>query len=404
MTRHNLSKLLIVTAVVLVAAFWATSIRSPESNEESPGKPLVDGLAKDVNAITSIRLVEAGDAAAVTLMKGEDRWTVAERDHFPADVQKVREYLLKLADAKLLEAKTAKAESHAKLGVEDVAGKEAKGVRVELEGLKSPVRIVVGNANTLGQSGTFVRRNDEAQAWLATGSLIPDRVVGNWLDKNIMDVQSSRIERFELQKAGKTLAGAKSRAEDDKYTILDVPPGRELSSEYEGNTLAAVLASLTLEDARKSEGHTPDPVSLVNATYRTFDGLVVTTTAWMEGEAGQARFVASLDEEKAKAHIAAAQETAKAAYATAKAEYDAKRAEFDKKKAEDPKTSDADAPMEPEIPAAVADAAKDSAEQLEKLKQEVATINARCAGWDYRLPAYKFSSINKTMEDLLKPK
>ena len=384
MTRHHLNKLLIATAFVLVAAFWATSTRSPESNEESPGKPLVEGLAKDVNDITSIRLVEAGDQAAVTLMKGEDRWTVAERDHFPADVQKVREYLLKLADAKLAEAKTSKPESHAKLGVEDVAGKEAKGVRVELEGLKTPVRFVVGNANTLGQSGTFVRRNDEAQAWLATGSLIPDRQVGNWLDKNIMDVQSSRIERFELQKGGKTLAGAKTRPEDDKYTILDIPPGRELAS--------------------KSDGHTPDPVSLVNATYRAFDGLVVTTTAWMEGEAGQARFVASLDEEKAKAHIASAQETAKAAYATAKAEYDAKRAEFDKKKAEDPKTSDADAPMEPAVPAAVADAVKDAAEQLDKLKQEVATINARCAGWDFRLPAYKFSSINKTMEDLLKAK
>ncbi|MBK8286142.1 MAG: DUF4340 domain-containing protein [Ahniella sp.] len=403
MSKHQLNKLLIVTAVVLVAAFWATSTRSPESNEELAGKPLIDGLQKDINAVTSLRLVEAGDKAIVTLVKGESNWTVAERDHFPADVTKVREYLLKLADADLLEAKTSKKESHAKLGVEDLAEATAKGTRVELEGLKAPVKVVIGNANSLGQSGTFVRRNDEAQSWLAKGTLIPERLIGNWLAKDILDVQSSRIERFDLTKGGKTLSGFKLRTQDDKYTIENVPKGRELTSEYEGNTLAAVLASLTLEDVRKSAGNTPDPITTVAARYTTFDGVVVDVTGWMEGDKGYARFAARLDETKADAHITNAQDLAKAAYTLAKSEYDTRSAEFAKKKAEDKTLSDADAPMEPEVPAAVADAAKDKAEQLAKLKQEVDLINTRCLGWDYQLPAYKFSSMNKTLEEMLKP-
>lgn len=403
MSKHQLNKLLIVTAVVLVAAFWATSIRSPESNEELAGKALVEGLQKDVNAVTSLRLVEAGDKALVTLVKGDSNWTVAERDQFPADVQKVREYLLNLADADLLEAKTSKKESYAKLGVEDVAEATAKGVRVELEGLKAPVKVIIGNANSLGQSGTFVRRNDEAQSWLAKGSIIPERLIGNWLAKDVMDIQSSRIERFSLTKAGKTLSGFKARAEDDKYTIENVPKGRELASEYEGNTLAAVLASLTLDDVRKSAGQTPDPMTLVSAKYITFDGITIDATGWMEGEKGFARFAASLDETRADAHITAAQESAKAAYTLAKAEFDAQSADFAKKKADDKTVTDADAPIAPAIPAAVADAAKDKAEQLAKLKQEVESINARCQGWDYQLPAYKFSSMTKTLEEMLKP-
>lgn len=404
MSKHQFNKLLIVTAVVLVAAFWATSTRSPESREELAGQELVVGLKQDINKVSSIRIVEAGDKPVLTVVKGEKTWTLAERDHYPADMQKVREYLLKLAESELLEAKTSKKDSYAKLGVEDVAAADAKSVRVDLEGLAKPAKIVIGNANSNGQSGTYVRRNDEAQSWLAKGSLIPDRVIGNWLDKNVIDVQSSRIERFLLAKTGSLISAAKTKPEDDKYVVENLPKGRELNSEYDANTLAAALASLTMDDVRKSSDTPIDPATTTAAKYQAFDGLVIEATAWMEGDKGYTRFVASLDEAKANAHIDAEQAKAKGTYDTAKAEYVAKLAEFNKKKETDKALTDADAPVEPAAPASVTDAAKDKADQLAKLKQEVEAINQKCAGWDFQLPAYKFSSINKTMDELLKPK
>lgn len=404
MSKHQFNKLLIVTAVVLIAAFWATSTRSPESREQLAGQALVTGLKEDINKVSSLRIVEAGDKTALTVVKGDKTWTLAERDHYPVDMQKVREYLLKLTEADLLEAKTSKKESYAKLGVEDVAAADAKGVRVELEGLTEPAKIVIGNANSMGQDGTYVRRNDETQSWLAKGSLIPDRVVGNWLDKNVIDIQSNRIERFLLAKSGSLISAAKSAPEDDKYIIENVPKGRELNSEYDGNTLGAALASLTMDDVRKSGTGEIDPATSTAAKYQAFDGLVIEATAWLEGDKGYVRLTASLDEAKANAHIDAEQAKARAVYDAAKAEHIAKLAEFNKKKETDKALTDADAPIEPAVPAAVSDAAKDKAEQLAKLKQEVESINQKCAGWDFQLPAYKFSSINKTMDELLKPK
>lgn len=401
MTKQSLVKLLAVTALVLGAAWWASSSRDLDRNEHATGKPLVDGLKAGVNNVTALRIVEAGDKPVVTLVKGDTTWTVGERDHYPADLTKVREYLLKIADATLLEAKTGKKENHAKLGVEDVAAADAKGLRVEIDGLKAPVKIVVGNANSLGQSGTFVRHNDEAQSWLSKGSLIPDRLTGNWLDKNLLDIASSRIERFEITKAGKTLSGTKANSADEKYTIENIPKGRELANEFEGNTIASLLASLTLEDVRKSA---PDAASMIEARYIGFDGLIVTAHATMEGDKGYARFVASIDEPKAVAHILAAQAVVTGEYTKAKADYDAALAAFTAANTEaaDKTKPATEAPIEPVAPPSVVDAAKDQAERLAALKQEVENINARCAGWDFLLPAYKFGSINKSLEDLLK--
>ena len=71
----------------------------------------------------------------------------------------MREFLLKLSDATVLEQKTSNPKLYADLGVEDVKGKDAKGILVTLEGLKQPVKLIVGNFNGGGGGGTFVRRD-----------------------------------------------------------------------------------------------------------------------------------------------------------------------------------------------------------------------------------------------------
>ena len=42
---------------------------------------------------------------------------------------------------------------------------------VSLDGLKQPVKLIVGNYNGAGGGGTFVRRDGEAQSLLVKGNL-----------------------------------------------------------------------------------------------------------------------------------------------------------------------------------------------------------------------------------------
>ena len=64
---------------------------------------------------------------------------MAERADYPADEAKVRKLLIALADAKVVEEKTSNPASYATLGVEDMKGTGATGLRVELAGLPKPV-------------------------------------------------------------------------------------------------------------------------------------------------------------------------------------------------------------------------------------------------------------------------
>lgn len=395
MTRHTLIKLGIGTLVAVVLAFWANSSRTPRDETAHLGEALVPGLREAINEATQLRIVEAGDKVAVSLQRADAGWTVLERGGYPADIAQVREYLIKLAEAKLIEPKTANPERHAVLGVEDVTAADAKGMRVELDG-KVNAKLVVGIFSSQGQ-GTFARRNDETQAWLVQGNLIPERQVAQWLAKDLLDIASDRIMRVSISREGKSFAVAKTSPQQTNYVVENLPAGRELLSEYEPNGIASVLAGLKFDDVAKAETVVPDPTSMIVATFQTFDGLNIELTGFVSEGKQYASLKASVDADRADIAAKAAQLNAVADHQ--KASEATKSNEAPAAPAGEPANADA-----VPAPEAVTDPQAFIAERRKAIDDEAAELNDRVRGWVYVLPAYKYANINKRLEDLLKPR
>ncbi|MBK6728837.1 MAG: DUF4340 domain-containing protein [Xanthomonadales bacterium] len=392
MTRQTLIKLAVGTVVAVVLALWASSSRTPGSEVAGTGGPLVKGLRAAINEVTLLRVVEAGDKTAVTLQRSAEGWQVLERDGYAADIAKVRETLIQFAESSLIEAKTANPERHSVLGLEDVTKADAKGMRVEIEG-KVAARIVVGSYSSQG-GGSFVRRNDEAQTWLAKGNLVVDRLVTNWLQKDLLDIGSDRIMRVEIRRGDSVFAVLKTSPEADNYQVEPMPAGRELLSEYEPNAIASVLAGLKLDDVARVDAVVPDPASMLLVRVHTFDGLIVEVAGFASAGKRYATFKAEID--GARANLAA-----KAAQLNAVAEHQ-RAAKDDDAAATGP---DAATPSEPaSTPLAVSDPAAFQAERRQAIEDEAASLNRRTQGWAYVLPAYKYANMDKRLEDLLKPK
>src|SRR5262249_3147852 len=54
-------------------------------------------------------------------------------------------------------------------------------------------------------------------------------------------------------------------------------------------------------------------------------------------------------------------------------------------------------------PLAVSDPAKDKEQRLKASNDEVAALNKTFSGWTFVLPGYKFSNVDKSIDDMLKP-
>jgi hypothetical protein len=393
---HNkLIRLVLATLVLVLLAFWVGGSRSPEDTI-GVQQALIPGLAEAINDIQSIKIVGAQEQTLVTLAKKDRGWVVLEKSNYPADMTKVREFLLKLANAHLLEKKTADAVLHEKLGLEDIKTSSAKGVLVELEGLVKPTKIIVGNFNSNGGESTFIRYAGEAQSYLAKGNLAVDKSTANWLMRELIDVPATRIARVQIIKDQKVVNVFKAEETQAHYQLQDIPVGRQAVSEQAVDDLASGLASFRLDDVMPAQQLQLEPNKLQEAKYLTFDGLVVEAKLGELNGKNLANFTASLDEQAAAIYIEKAQASARSAF-------DAEKAAIEDAKKNTQDSSSSMQAKEPIVPLAVSDAAKDRQNRLSALHQEAAELNKRLQAWTFVIPSYKYSAMSKTLDDLLKP-
>lgn len=396
----NAKSLYVLIGAAIVAVGIAIALRighAPRSEADEHAQPLLPALRSHVNDVTSITVTGAGDKVVATLTRGKDGWTIAERSGYPADLTHIRELLVKLDRATLVERKTSNPKRYRDIGVDDVKDRDAKGVRVDIAGLAKPVRLIVGTySGSLG--GTFVRRDGEAQSWLASGELVVAKTVAGWERRDIAEIAAARVASITLTAPDKSpLKLDKERASDSSFRIAGVPDGRKIRPGMDA-TLASVLSGLRIDDVVPAKDAAPSG-RVSRAEYVTFDGVRVDATAWAKDGKDYAQFRAALDDATARKRIADDEAKTRAAYDAAVAAQHAPGKAVNNAKS----ASDAPSGAGPTKPLAASDPPADMKARLDTLGKEVDTLDRSFSGWTFVVPSYVFANMTKTMNDMLVP-
>lgn len=366
--------MLIVTAV-LVGLAWKVSQDKAPQTEVARG-PLYPGLLEQLNDVSRLALKSASHE--VVLEGRGETWKVASQDGFPAIVANVKRAILQVASVVLVEPKTTRPESYARIGVEDVKDDKAGGILIEASGAdgKPLFSLIVGKTRGVTGEQHYVRRVGEAQAWLVGGTLNLEADPIRWLEAGIVDIDTARVRQLSLSAPGEPmLVIRKDTPKDNFFALAEVPAGFEAKSRATVSAIGALLLDLRFNDvmaAEKVAGLTP----VRTAEVQTFDGVVVTIEQFDVDGRVWSRFAFRHDP-------ALAMESAA------------------------PAAAGDDAAKDAAVPAPTAEtgAAEPGADEDSKAKEtpveEVARLSAATSGWVYVLPDYKQRMIGKKLADLI---
>lgn len=404
MQNRNLLILGGAAVLMLGGGLMLTRQQAPLADVRAADQPLLPAFSTQLGKLDAVTVTEGGGKLAVELKRDGERWVVASKDNYPADVGALRTYLTKLGEAKLREQKTANPERHAALGVQDIDKTDASGLQVTLGGIDPPVKLITGTLSTAGAAGTFVRFAGDNQSWLASGTLRPETALTSWIAAEVVNLPANRLKSATITAPdGAVLTVAKNDPADANWAIQDLPKGKEPSSEFAGNALTSTPDNLRLDDVMKAEGVTPEG-EIWRARYATFDGAVVELELWQRDGRDHVRVSASFDEARHTAWLDA--EVAKQQASQAAAQQIAEQANA---KPEDAATPPGAEPAKEEgkgesltLAPPPFDEAKFREERTAGVRGEVEGIQARTSGWVYVIPAWKAENIRKRMADLLK--
>ncbi|MEO0998564.1 MAG: DUF4340 domain-containing protein, partial [Pseudomonadota bacterium] len=346
MTPRTLQLLGAVTAVLIVALIALEFGGRDDSG--GAGDLLLPGFEAVANDVNEVRVTRADDETVTLRRNDGGGWTVAERDDYAADVGELRQLIVALAEATVVEEKTSNPDLYERLGVGDPdAG--GKGTVLTLSGPDAEHTVILGDVAQ--STHRYARVADQATSYLINTNPSVPASAADWLSGDLIDIGSDEIRRVEIAHAdGETLVIEKTEQAQTDFDLVDVPQGRELSYPTVGNGVAGALDSLELDDVRSATETAPQTTT----TFRTWDGLTVTAAIVADEDEHWVRLSASADDD-----VEAAADTGE----------------------------NGDAPT-----------AADEAGP--KPADTAARLNERTAGWEYRLPEFKTNTLQRRWDDM----
>jgi hypothetical protein len=263
----------------LLLAIFLHNTQNRWSPGRAGGEPALPGVASRAKDIGALQIMQ-GDKTLTFERKGE-AWTIKERDGFAARPDKIAAALLQLSELRLVERKTASSQRHNLLELEDPVSKDAKSrlVRVLEAGGKPIAEIIAGKAkiDALGsnKNGIYVRRPSDSQTWLAGGNLDGGLETRDWVERNLLQVESATIKTLEVTVADEPpIAIKRKEGKESSFEMTAIPAGKKLKSEGAADQVARTYASIDLDDVRKAK-----PITAADkpskSTLVTEDGLTV---------------------------------------------------------------------------------------------------------------------------------
>lgn len=389
-----LATLITTVAAIVVALGQPTA--TPARYVDEPAFP---ALRANPDAVAKVTLTTP--EGSFTLVRASaDRWVTPERADYPVAASQVRDLIVALADMRLIEPKTTRADRYVRLEVEDVGGEDGKSRLIRLENAdgETLAEAIVGKQRqrlTGSQSaGTYIRRPDEAQSWLASGGVQLEPAVTDWLETELVDLQGDRVRRIEVRPPSGPDYAVVRAGEGQELRLDNLQEGEVAEEDAELGRLANALSGVQLEDV-KPRDQLDWPNEHATAEVTTFDGLRLTVRLGKIGEEHWAVFDASKAEPTAEDDTTDDAQSREQAPATAEQQSPATtsgsaaiaaeaRAGSDEAGAADPTAAEAGQTAEPTLTAQA--------------------LNERLAPWAYRIPEHLYNRLTTARSEWLADK
>lgn len=240
MSARLLGILVVVLVVLGGAALWLQHKQS--ADQPAAVAELGEPLFKDLQAanIASIRITEPG--ASVTLRREGERWVVAGNGDFPADLAKVRGFVVEALGLKVGQSERLNAADRARLLLDEPSAKQGGGTLVEFLGAdgKLLAGLIVGgkyfkrtpdHPKTAKADGRFVLRPSAMGTAIVVADPLEQSVAKRteWLDRRAfaaeepisIDVRHADGDHWRLEREPKG---------DDAWQLVDAKPGQKLNN------------------------------------------------------------------------------------------------------------------------------------------------------------------------------
>ena len=291
--------LLSVTIILVAAA--SHSIVSGNNFHKQFIQPKVAFPLLNSNPETVSRVIYTNSLGEFTFYRNsESQWVAESKYDYPVSPKLIGRITTQLADMKLVEKKTRLVERYPQIGLEDPKSQGANSAAIRLE---NPIGEVLAETilgaqtqykTALANKGTFIRSVNQAQTWLASGTVDLPYNPSNWLDRRIINIEPEVIKKIVFLRSDASSFIIARDNRDETFSALTSRGLIELQEEVE-KTLTSSVSKLTFDDVFPVNERAASSIEF-EIVILTFSGLEIKLKLWKNDKIWLVNLISKVDQ------------------------------------------------------------------------------------------------------------
>ena len=291
--------LLSVTIILMAAA--SHSILFDNHFHQQVIQPKVAFPLLNSDPETVSRVIYTNSLGEFTFYRNsQSQWVAESKYDYPVSPKLIGRITTQLADMKLIEKKTRLVERYAQIGLEEPKTKNANSAAIRLENLSGEVlaETILGAQTqyktALSNKGTFIRSLNQAQTWLASGTVDLPYKPSNWLDRRIINIEPEAIKKMALLRSDSSSFIIARDNPNEKFSALTSRGLIELQEESE-KTFTSSVSKLTFDDVFPRNEQEESSIEFEIVIF-TFSGLEIKLKLWNSDKIWLVNLISKVDQ------------------------------------------------------------------------------------------------------------
>ena len=276
MPDKKFTYLILITITLLFLALISFLIQPRYETFLKKGELVFEDTKKQLNNFKEINIDNG--KKKISIFKNQDsNWYMSSKSSYKTKNETVRKNLIQISELRFFEQKTEQESLYSRLDLDYPKNDngDSKLITILDDDKKKIIEFILGKKK---KNGVYIKKLNERQTWLTSGTLEMSSIEHDWLETKILDINYENVKKITINRLNKKESFSLNKDDKNENLLIDNLTKEQLpKSDLIANFLGYFFTNLIFEDVFERK-NTNDSEVIAKINFQLFNDVNISST------------------------------------------------------------------------------------------------------------------------------
>ena len=276
MPDKKFTYLILITITLLFLALISFLIQPRYETFLKKGELVFEDTKKQLNNFKEINIDNG--KKKISIFKNQDsNWYMSSKSSYKTKNETVRKNLIQISELRFFEQKTEQESLYSRLDLDYPKNDngDSKLITILDDDKKKIIEFILGKKK---KNGVYIKKLNERQTWLTSGTLEMSSIEHDWLETKILDINYENVKKVTINRLNKKESFSLNKDDKNENLLIDNLTKEQLpKSDLIANFLGYFFTNLIFEDVFERK-NTNDSEVIAKINFQLFNDVNISST------------------------------------------------------------------------------------------------------------------------------